>query len=547
MSDRKSTQGSLDRFARERNAILEEVVDRVARDAIQRAWDSPEHGLEYLLNEAAFFEIGRLEDHEDSRNSSEYAFWRDIAHRVGRASEEENAELLRNIVTRYAREIAGHFRAGVSHFARSVLPASVSLLYGPNSVREALSMRPKFDALRDRIRVEGEVGKLRMLADHGTIVIVPTHSSHIDSLTLGWGLYASGLPPVLYGAGKNLFNNPITSFFLSNLGAYRVDRRIRHTIYKNVLKEYSNVLLERGFHAMFFPGGGRSRSNEIEKHLKLGLLGTALRSYTANVMAERPNPNIFVVPVTINYNVVLESETLVDEFLRRDPHKHYIIDVDEFSDLRRVSHYVRSVLELDSAATLRFGTPMDVFGNEVDQDGESLDACGRRVDPRRYLWVGGKPRADRERDMEYTRELGERVVESFHENNVVYPIHLASFALFEHVRRQHPAWDLYRTLRFAKDDAIMMPVAEGETERLLRLVRRASDEGRFRLAPELASGSAREILDRALRALRAYHADPVADLVGGAIRLRNLKLLFYYGNRLRGYELEARLRTPGGY
>ena len=53
-------------------------------------------------------------------------------------------------------------------------------------------------------------------------------------------------------------NTPVLGFFMRNCGAYRVDRRIRHELYKDVLKTYSQVILERGYHSMFFPGGTRS-------------------------------------------------------------------------------------------------------------------------------------------------------------------------------------------------------------------------------------------------------------------------------------------------
>jgi glycerol-3-phosphate O-acyltransferase len=190
---------------------------------------------------------------------------------------------------------------------------------------------------------------------------------------------------------------------------------------------------------------------------------------------------------------------------------------------------------------------MDVFGNEVDQDGDSIDVLGRRIDPERYLWVRGVPQPDRDRDMQYTRELGGRVVESFLSNNVLYPLHLVSFALFEHLRRQHPRWDLYRTLRFSRGEVISRAVAEGETERVLRLARRAADEGRFRLHQSAWTTSPRDMVQEALRYYRTYHTSPIAEMEHGQIRLMSLKLLYFYSNRLRGYDLERKLHRPGGY
>ena len=79
---------------------------------------------------------------------------------------------------------------------------------------------------------------------------------------------------------------------MHNLGAYRVERRLRFGLYKEILKEYSTVLLESGYHSLFFPGGTRCRSNEVERHVKLGLLGTACRpGRTASGSRSRGGPS----------------------------------------------------------------------------------------------------------------------------------------------------------------------------------------------------------------------------------------------------------------
>jgi len=544
----QDTSSSLLRFNRERQEIIEEVVERVTRTAIQRAWKDPAQGLEYLLNEAAYQELSRLEERgAGQRAQSELAVWRDVAHRVARASAEENEERLQQIVTRYGRDIAGHFRPGVFQFATRVLPSGISLIFSRQQMADVLTLQPRFDALRQRIQIEGEIGKLRQLSQVRTLMFVPTHSSHMDSMLMGWALNECGLPPVTYGAEKNLFSNPLTSFFMQNLGAYKVDRRRRHTIYKSVLKEYSQVLLERGFHSLFFPGGSRSRSGEIETHLKLGLLGTGLAAWSATVRDKRPASSVVVVPVNISYSLVLEAQTLITEYLKPPGQGRLIIDDDEFTDLRRVASYMSAVLEMEAPVTVRFGTPMDVFGNRVDLDGESMDAQGRRLDPERYLWVNGRPEPDPERDREYTRQLGSAVLEAFRENNVIHPVHIVSFALFEHLRRQHRSWDIQRTLRFAMGDTLSVSVATGEIERCLRHVRRLADEGALRVNRQVRSMGAHDILLECMRVFQLYHTSPVAAAEAGQVRLLNLPLMYFYSNRLRGYDLERRLDSPGGY
>src|SRR5262249_15062050 len=161
---------------------------------------------------------------------------------------------------------------------------------------------------------DGPLEHIRTCADRGTLIVVPTHLSNMDSVVLGWSLYIAGLPPCTYGAGKNLFTNPFISFFMHNLGAYRVDRRIQHGLYKDVLKTSSPVLIEHGYRSLFFPGGTRSRSGAVEKKLKLGLLSTALGAYAHAAAGGQPR-RVYIVPATINYAIVLEAETLIDDFL----------------------------------------------------------------------------------------------------------------------------------------------------------------------------------------------------------------------------------------
>ncbi len=143
------------------------------------------------------------------------------------------------------------------------------------------------ESLSSRMHITGEVEHLRKLSQKGTILLVPTHQSNIDSLLIGYIIYLMGLPPFCYGAGLNLFSNPVYSFFMSNLGAYTVDRQKTAWLYKASLKAFSTATLSEGVHSIFFPGGGRSRSGAIEKKLKLGLLGTGIEAQVRGLLEGR--------------------------------------------------------------------------------------------------------------------------------------------------------------------------------------------------------------------------------------------------------------------
>ena len=181
---------------------------------------------------------------------------------------------------------------------------------------------------------------------------------------------------MVYGAGKNLFTNPMISFFMHNLGAYRIDRRIKSPIYKQVLKTYSCVMLERGYHSLFFPGGTRSRSGMIENRLKLGLAGTALEAYARSAIRARraagssPRP-LFFVPVTINYALVLEAESLIEDYLSSPRARPATSSRTTSSrQLDRWLAFFRRLTSYGAACVLRYGPAIDAFGNRVDAGGQ---------------------------------------------------------------------------------------------------------------------------------------------------------------------------------
>ena len=261
-------------------------------------------------------------------------------------------------------------------------------------------------SLESRVRIVGEVEHLRRLSEKGTILMVPTHQSNLDSVLIGYVIYAMQLPPFAYGAGLNLFSNPLLSFFMNNLGAYTVDRKKNNPIYKQVLKNYSACILREGVHSIFFPGGGRTRSGAIESKLKLGLLGTALEAQIEKIRIGAEKPNVYVVPMVMSYHFVLEASSLIEDFLAESGKHRFIISDDEFWQPTKVFNFFWKLFASQSGVVVRIGQPMDVFGNRVDEEGGSIGPNGTRIDPKRWLTTGGELKKDTQRDHEYTRELG---------------------------------------------------------------------------------------------------------------------------------------------
>ncbi|WP_394836185.1 1-acyl-sn-glycerol-3-phosphate acyltransferase [Pendulispora rubella] len=520
-------------FNAARSTIVDEVVKRVC--------DSAKDPL-FLLNDAAYHEIRRL----SVNGGDELVEWRALARSLGRWTQDQQHVRLEELARRYAWDVAGNFDPRVYKVvSRATVPVLGAMLKPRHTLRQ-LAHVGDMSALDGRILVEGPVAQIRTLSSIGTLVYVPTHLSNLDSVVFGFALERSQLPPATYGAGKNLFTNPVLSFFMHNLGAYRVDRRLKHSLYKDVLKTYSCVLLERGYHSLFFPGGTRSRSGGVERKLKLGLAGTGIEAFARSAERGRLQP-VFFVPATINYLLTLEAETLIDDFLQEEGKSRYIIDDDESTRFGRIAAFMQKLLKMDASCVIRFSRPMDCFGNTVDELGRSLDARGRVVDAKTYVYdVKDRPVHDVARDAEYTRELGEAICEAYKRDTVVMATHLVAAVAFEKLRSTSGKADIFALLRHRDD--VVVPRAEmaNDIDRLVGEVRKMADRGEIVLAPTVRAAKGEAILAEALRAFSGYHANEVITPRGSDLVLADTRLLFYYQNRLAAHGLAADLIAPPG-
>jgi len=527
------------------NAAREDIVRTVVSRVVLGTKDPL-----LALNDAAYHETKRLEAQKRGpAEKAELAEWQKLARAIGRMNDGERRDKLRATVETYGWDVAGNFDPRVFKVSTKLLPPIVTYLLAPRNLGKLLR-DPKrlvsLDALNDKVVVEGPIEELRALSHHGTAVYVPTHLSNMDSIVFGYALERAGLPPATYGAGKNLFTNPVLSFFMHNLGAYRVDRRIRHNLYKDVLKAYSCVLLERGYHSLFFPGGTRSRSGGVERRLKLGLMGTAFEAY-ARTLKEGKERRIFFVPSTINYLITLEAETLIADFLAEAGKGRFIIEDDESSRVGRVAAFMRKLFDMQGSVVIRFGKPIDPFGNYVDERCRSFDKRGREVDPSSYVRdVGGNVTLDPAREAQYTRELGEEICKSFLENTVVMATHVVAAAAFERLRRASPTSDLFTVLR--QRDVVTLPRDELAKDVVVlrdKLVQLAN-RGQIVVGEDLKKASGGDIVERAIRAFAGYHASPVLAPRADGVALVDTNLLFYYQNRLAGHGMAWDTIAPPG-
>ena len=530
--------------ARDKERVLSELRSRIV-DEVTRG---PTGRLEEVRLDSVYHEKKRLKE-DKHREPEEVAFWSRIQDEMRRAGERGQIDLLKKVVDRYSHEICGQFDERVYNAVTRAGEPVMGLVLNAISPKKIFADFPSLPRIDHAVVLQGEIEQLKHIRERGTVILVPTHVSHMDSVAVGWALWKLGLPPFLYGAGLNLFSNPMLGFFMRNLGCYTVDRRKQDPVYKRVLKEYATLTLENGYDNIFFPGGTRSRSGAVEKRLKLGLLGTSVAAYTNNLLAGKTmKERVYIVPATLSFSLVLEAETLVDDFLKEVGKSRYIITDDEFSRPRRVFDFLTQLLSLDSKIYFTIGRAIDPFGNTCDDEGESLDPRGRRIDPSQYVrGIDGVAHHDEQRDVEFTREVGERLMDAYAKDTVIQSTHITAHASLTLLRTANTGIDLVRLLRGSgRVDDVELRHVYSEARRLLDEVRGLAKRGGVRMAPIVERGSAEDVVADGLRHFAIYHSRPAVERKGDRVTSGDRALLFYYSNRLEGYRLErsTSLKAP---
>jgi len=475
----------------------------------------------------------------------EGGFWKKMRLKIAdQHLEEEDVqakvhdEILRTIVSRYANEIAGGFKIKTYRFARWFLNAFFNRLLntaGNRNFQRIYSRKQML--LRERFKRHGETDMLRELSTKGTIVLVPTHFSNLDSIMIGWAVDSLGIAPLSYGAGLNLYNNKILARFMGRLGAYTLDRRKKNEIYLETLKAFSTLSIQKGTHTLFFPGGTRARSGSLETKLKAGLLGTVTEAQRAHLQ-KGSGEKIFVVPLVICYSFVLDAKKLIGDHLRKTGKESYYSDKDELTFWRTI-RFMWKLFSASSEIQLSFGRPMDVMGNFVDEDGTSLDQNGKPIDIADYFTSNGKITVDLQREREYTSRLADIIVERYHKENIALSSHVVAFTAFNLLKNNYPKLDLYSLLRLPPEECeIPYDVFEGAIAQMKFHLEKMAAADKIKLSSKIR-GEVKTLIDNGIENLGTYHAGATLTIdKNNNFTSKDMELLYYYHNRLTGYGLE---------
>jgi len=186
----------------------------------------------------------------------------------------------------------------------------------PNALR---ALDAAFDATVARMYSGFEIDKeglerLRAASKDGTLVLLPSHKSHVDYIILSRLFMHANMPVPLVAAGDNLSFFPLGPI-LRRGGAFFIRRSFRgDRLYAAVVDAYMRRLIIDGWPLEFFLEGARSRTGKLLPP-KLGLLSIVVDAVlgAAESNGAGSGRKVYFCPISIGYERVVEEREYVRE------------------------------------------------------------------------------------------------------------------------------------------------------------------------------------------------------------------------------------------
>lgn len=210
----------------------------------------------------------------------------------------------------------------------------------------------------------------RGLPRDAIVVYLMNHRSNVDYVAVAYVLL--GEVSISYAVGEWARAFPLEYLFKS-FGSYFIRRRYREPLYHAVLRAYVQLITRNGVTQGIFPEGRLTRDGTLGPG-KIGLLDHILG--VARDPAARAR--MYVVPVGINYDRVLEDRTLLRELEAGQGRPV----TSRATQALEVARYVGSNLaRLASGRWKRYGRAAVTIGAPVSVDAwlEEQEAAGVRV------------------------------------------------------------------------------------------------------------------------------------------------------------------------
>src|SRR5438045_5544662 len=163
------------------------------------------------------------------------------------------------------------------------------------------AIRAVYRPIIDRASLE----RIASLPPDATAVFLINHRSNFDYVVVGWALARQVAISYAVGEWARVF--PLDALFKA-FGGFFVRRGFPDPLYHTVLRRYLQLITRQGITQGIFPEGGLTRDGALRSP-KTGLLDALLQLAADPAFARE----LYFVPVGINYDRVLEDESLLNE------------------------------------------------------------------------------------------------------------------------------------------------------------------------------------------------------------------------------------------
>lgn len=194
----------------------------------------------------------------------------------------------------------------------------------------------------------------RGLPRDAVVIYLMNHRSNADYVLVAYAL--AGDVSISYAVGEWARAFPLEYIFKS-FGSYFIRRRYREPLYHVVLEQYVQLITKHGVTQGIFPEGGLTRDGKLQQP-KVGLLDYMLGAGRDRSLRSR----MYVVPIAVNYDRVLEDRSLLGELARRDGQG----PSSRWSQFFEVAHYLSSnVTRLLLRRWQRYGRAVVCIGEPI--------------------------------------------------------------------------------------------------------------------------------------------------------------------------------------
>lgn len=147
----------------------------------------------------------------------------------------------------------------------------------------------------------------------GPLVLAPNHVSYVDFLVISYIFFHYGLKCPHVNSHEDFLSLRFVTRILRASGAFFVRKKAKtyDELYRAIIMEYINLLLQENCNLEMFLEISRSRSGKLTSPTN-EVFDIFLRSYLNGDISTK---NLHIVPISINFERVLEGETFPFELL----------------------------------------------------------------------------------------------------------------------------------------------------------------------------------------------------------------------------------------